>query len=118
MARHRALVGNAADEEQVREAAEKSRTNREKQLDDVYWVLSTKQGRRFYYRILEECGVFRLSYRAGQPDLTAFNEGTRNIGLMLLTEINEACPDAYTLMMKENNPTGPEEEAPSAKKEE
>lgn len=71
------------------------------ELDDIKTVMSTKTGRRVMYRMLEKAGVFRLSY-AGSTNETMFNEGRRNQGLFLTSEIQAACPGSYFEMMKEN----------------
>lgn len=95
------LVKNAADPEQVRQAGEKEKRNKEKAEDDVYTILSTPQGRRFFYRMIKECGVYSTSFDSN-PHRMAFLEGQRNVGLSLLAQMNESRPEAYALMMKEN----------------
>lgn len=83
--------------------AEEERLAREKEQNDLRWVMGSKQGRRFMYRLLSEAGLYRLSINLGNTDslLTAFNEGQRNIGLQMLGEITEACQDRYTEMLAE-----------------
>jgi len=72
------------------------------QLADLEWVMSDSRGRRVLWRLLEQAGVFRLSY-TGEAQSTAFNEGQRNIGLRLLAECLEAAPEKYALMQTENS---------------
>jgi hypothetical protein len=91
---------NAADPTQVKEQSQKEKRGREKELDDVKFILSHRQGRRFYFRYLEECGVFKTSFTGNSQ--TFFLEGQRNIGLKLLSDLNEAEPEAYIVMIKEN----------------
>lgn len=94
-----ALVRNAADPEQVKEAGQKEKHGRNKELDDIYWVLSTRQGRRFFLRYMTFCGVFRSSW---DPSARIhFNEGQRNVGLMMLADLNESDPSAYEKMKRE-----------------
>jgi hypothetical protein len=94
------LVKNAADEEQVREAKGKAKLGRDRELDDVREILSSPAGRRFYWRYLEECKLYKqCADHSGS--WTYFNEGQRNIGLKLLSDLNEACPEAYLVMLKE-----------------
>lgn len=90
---------NAADKGQVKEQENKERRGRERELGDIRWILSSPQGRRFFWRYLGECGVFKTSFTGSSQ--TFFNEGQRNVGLMLLADLNEAQPDAYVTMMKE-----------------
>lgn len=90
---------NVSKTDSVKSADNKHKRARDIELDDVKWILSTPQGRRFMWRYLGECGVFKSSF-VGQYQ-TFFNEGERNIGLKLLADVNDAHPEAYVLMMKE-----------------
>jgi hypothetical protein len=90
---------NVSKPDHIKKAESKERRGRERELDDMAWVLSTPQGRRFVWRYLGECGVFRTSFN-GQFQ-TFFNEGSRNIGLKLLADVNDSQPEAYVTMMKE-----------------
>lgn len=93
-------VKNASDEKQVKDAEYKVKSGRERDLEDVMYILSSKQGRRFIWRYLTECGIFQTSFTGNST--TFFKEGERNVGLKLMTDINESSPDAYVLMMKES----------------
>lgn len=90
----------AGQERTTAKAAEEERLRREREANDLRWVLSTKQGRRFMWRLLSEAGVYRLSFNTNAATM-AFNEGARNIGLGLVTSITEACPDLYAQMRAE-----------------
>jgi len=94
------LVKNAADPEQVERAKQKSESLNDQRINDVREILSTVRGRRFYWRYLEICGIFRTSN--SDSSQIFFNEGMRNIGLQLLADLNEAAPDAYLLMLQES----------------
>jgi len=61
--------------------------------------LSTKEGRRFVWRLLCDCGVFRSSFTGNSE--TFFNEGRRSVGLKMLGEIDAHAPEAYALMSAE-----------------
>lgn len=94
-----ALVGNAADEKQVKRADLKERDTRRRELEDIKVVLSTRNGRRFYWRYLNKCGIFSSCYVSDSR--VYFNEGMRNIGILLVVDLNEADPEAYLTMMAE-----------------
>ena len=98
-----ALVKNAASEEQVRRAESAEKFARDTEANDLRWVLSTAQGRRFIWRVLGECGVFRTSFMGGATDHTLFNEGRRSVGIQALTWVTEAAPDAYIKMTQESH---------------
>lgn len=95
----RALVKNAADAEQVKQAAQKEKTGRARDLNDLCVVLATREGRRHTWRQLSDCGVFRSSFTGNST--TFFNEGRRDVGLRLLADVMEARPDAFLLMQQE-----------------
>jgi len=90
-----------AQERNATEKAAEERLQRERATNDLRQVMSSKQGRRFVYRLLSGMGLYRLSFNAENQLLTAFNEGARNRGIELLTEIMEACPERYTEMLRE-----------------
>ncbi|MCQ4813561.1 Bbp19 family protein [Cloacibacillus evryensis] len=89
------------NEEYRKEIAEKNRQRREEEINDLRAVLSSVSGRRFIWRLLERGGVFRSSFNAESDSYTAFNEGRRNLGLLVLNDILEADLDAFTLMQEE-----------------
>ena len=89
------------NEEYTKEIAEKNRQRREEEINDLRAVLSSVSGRRFIWRLLERGGVFRSSFNAESDSYTAFNEGRRNLGLLVLNDILEADLDAFTLMQEE-----------------
>lgn len=96
----KAFVGNAADENQVRDAEKKSKYGRERDLEDMKFILSTSQGRRMLWRYLEHCGIYKDSFTGNSA--TFYNEGRRAVGIKLLDDITAADPDTYLTMMKEN----------------
>lgn len=73
---------------------------RQKEIDDIRKTLKTPEGRRFIWRMLGKCGVFRNSFNSNSNQ-TAFSEGQRNIGLDLLNDINEADIAAFARMQNE-----------------
>jgi len=92
-------VKNAADDKQVRGAVRDEKNRREQELNDVRNVLNSAFGRRFVWRLLEFSGIYKTSFTGNSH--TFFNEGMRNIGLSIMTDINEACPEQLITMMKE-----------------
>lgn len=80
--------------------AEEERQQREREQNDLRWVMGSKQGRRFIWRRLSRAGVYQPSFNTDSA-VMAFNEGNRNAGLELLNEIMETCPERYTEMLNE-----------------
>lgn len=84
---------------QRNEHEDKARLTRQVEKEDIKWLMSGKRGRRIMWRLLERTGIFRSSFTGNSE--TYFREGMRNVGLMLMAQINEACPEMYTLMVQE-----------------
>ena len=72
-------------EGEQQERDRKQNVKNERDRSDLKSILATAQGRRFLWRLFCLCGNFRMSFR---PDalVTAFNEGQRNIGNLILGE--------------------------------
>lgn len=83
-------------EERAREAAERQDV---RDLEDrCRAVLATEEGRNWVWDLLCTCGVYRVSHTVGDPSQTAFNEGGRNVGLGILSELKEHAPDLCRAM--------------------
>lgn len=70
------------------------------EIAEVTVIMSTKGGRNFINRLLDQCSVFSDSYDSDTHN-HAKNAGRRQIGLWLLNEIQEASPGEYITLMKE-----------------
>ena len=92
------LRGQEAAKEQ---SDERKRLAIGQEQDDFKWLMGSKRGRRIVWRLLERTGVFRTSFTGNSE--TFFREGQRNVGLMLMAQIHEVCPDQYALMLKEQH---------------
>lgn len=87
-------------QERDRKAAEENRKlQRDQDGQDFKWLMSDVRGRRFVWRLLETTGVYRNSFDGSSR--TYFNEGMRNVGLMLMADIHEFSPETYAVMLKE-----------------
>lgn len=90
---------NAADTGQVKERKRKDKDAEQQAQDDLREVMDTAAGRRFVWRMLERAGIYRQSFTGNSS--TFFNEGERNVGLFLLSELQAACPQAFIQMQQE-----------------
>lgn len=79
----------------------KSRLVRETEDSDFKWLMGSKRGRRIVWRLLDQTGVFRLSFNTNAMQM-AFNEGNRNFGNRTLALIQTHCPELYPVMLKEH----------------
>jgi hypothetical protein len=69
--------------------------------DDVRWLMAHAQGRRIVWRYLSAAGVYRTTFVAGDGLASAFNEGRRAMGLMLLDDVMTHAPAAHAKMVEE-----------------
>ncbi|MET3122611.1 hypothetical protein AAKU67_002213 [Oxalobacteraceae bacterium GrIS 2.11] len=90
---------------ETNDALQKARDNvahhaQQLEVSDLKWFMSSARGRRIVNRLLQNAGVYRLSFHTNALQMS-FNEGNRNAGLRLLAAITEHCPDRYTEMLEE-----------------
>lgn len=103
MADNKALVGNAADSEQVKRADRKVRSRDRNDVADLKIVLASAEGRRVLLRILEHCNVFKSVYHAEASEIYR-NCGRQDVGHFLLSTITEASEqDGLLVMMRERH---------------
>lgn len=70
------------------------------QSEDFEWLMSDKRGRRIVRNLLEDAGVWRSTF-SETPTIAAFKEGRRNLGLRLLTLI-EQTQNFHLILTKES----------------
>lgn len=95
----KALVGNAADSEQVHEAAEKIKLSKLNDAECLKAILETKQGRTVIWKWLKHCKVFESIYDSSAR--IHYNAGKQDVGHFLLAEVLQANKNAYLQMMQE-----------------
>jgi hypothetical protein len=88
------------DTKQQQEEIDRIARERIRHLNDIRKIVSMPEGRRIYFWTLKESGIFRSSFTGNSS--TFFNEGARNIGLIMLRDLMEAKPEVLTQMMYEN----------------
>lgn len=94
---------DAADQRQVQERARTAK-DKAKDLDlALKAIMEHRQTRAWVWDLISACGLYRASVRAGDPHMTYFHEGERNVGLRLLAQLHRACPDLYAKMTEENS---------------
>lgn len=92
---------DTSDKEQVNKARKKASRTRADRLKFVEAAMTMPQGRAWFYDLLIRTHVFNTPFDE-DPCRHAFRAGEANIGLMVLSDIQESAPDNYTLMIKEN----------------
>lgn len=88
------------DDKLKEENARKHRDLAQREIDDIRFVMDSKQGRRVVWSVLEKGRVF-----SAIPPMDAlamaFNEGQRNLALELFQRVMTHCPDQYLKMAAE-----------------
>lgn len=91
--------------EQDKEArAASSKLDQQNEAEDFKWLMASKRGRRIVWRLLEQAGVFQLSFSPNAMQM-AFAEGRRSYGNRTLAQIHALCPEQYTVMVLEQTKT-------------
>ncbi|EPX4282881.1 TPA: hypothetical protein ACW4HL_002443 [Salmonella enterica subsp. enterica serovar Cerro] len=72
----------------------------QRDIDDIQFVMGSEQGRRVIWSLLEKGQVFGACFNV-DPQITAFNEGQRNLALVLFQRVMTHCPDQYLKMAAE-----------------
>ena len=92
---------DTGDSKQVNKKKTKAQLRRMRENEWLKEILSKEGGRDFIWRLLIQCGVYDTSFTGDAPH-TFFNEGKRQIGLWLLTEIDAADKRSILLIHEEN----------------
>ena len=95
------LVKNASDAKQIKRAKQILKNKENKFEDDLKFILSTEQGRRYVWKLLGDCGLYR-SPEDSRGDQTQRNIGAQNIARMILSDIVEVDQESWLLMQQEN----------------
>lgn len=82
------------------EKAAKQELLAQRDIEDIQFVMNSEKGRRVVWSMLEKGQVFGACFNV-DPHITAFNEGQRNLALLLLQRVMEHCPDQYLKMAAE-----------------
>lgn len=89
------------DEEELRIQSERKKHDLEqREKDDIKFVMDSEHGRRVIWSLLEKGQVFGTCFNV-DPNITAFNEGQRNLALVLFQRVMTHCPDQYLKMAAE-----------------
>lgn len=88
------------DEERKTELEARQQILAQRDIDDIKFVMDSEQGRRVVWWLLEKGQVFGTCFNV-DPNITAFNEGQRNLALVLFQRVMTHCPDQYLKMAAE-----------------
>lgn len=72
---------------------------RQRQINDMYKVLGTPEGRRLIFRILSESGMFQMGYIGDNGAF--YSQGRRDVGMIVFNDMDNARPEAFAQMRAE-----------------
>ena len=103
----RPLVGNSADEKQIKEATRREKFDDKNKQLELYTLLQSYEGRKFFWdllsgQILPDGGSLLGEVFNPHTSMMSYNAGKQAVHKQLLVKINEADPKAYTKMSEEN----------------
>lgn len=90
----------AGEEEREKESAEEKRVRELQEAADLRWLMRQRPFRRFMWKLLDECGVYRTSF-SRDALVMALLEGRRDVGLTQVADLNRHAPDEFDLMARE-----------------
>lgn len=93
------VVRNASNPREVARGKRLEERRRERELGDLRAVLTTEEGRRVIWRLLEHCAVFQSIWHPSA--LIHHNAGRQDVGHFLMAEVQEADELAYFEMARE-----------------
>ncbi len=91
---------DASNPDQVRQREREAQRRETETRNVLLKLLSDRPGRAWVLSLLESCHIYHTSFRS-DPLQMAFSEGQRDIGLLLLAQVNRASPESIVLMMRE-----------------
>jgi hypothetical protein len=92
---------NASDPRTVDQKEKLQRERSRAKEDFIRASLGTREGRIWFWDLLDECGVFRNPWAANAL-VTAHACGEMNVGQKVLSEVVRIVPDYFSTMLKEN----------------
>lgn len=93
-------MANISTKENVKKVKKEATNARRQEIADIKTVLSSKSGRRLYWRLIEYCKVFETIW---EPSARIhYNSGVQDVGHFLLSELVDADENLLFKMMKEN----------------
>lgn len=96
------MVYNAGNRKDVRRLEKQARQDEIARQAVITDLMSTVAGRTWVHDRLTAAHIFAPSFSLEALEM-AFREGERNAGLQILTDVMQACPQSYVLMMEEAN---------------
>ena len=93
---------DAGNRKDVRTLEKQAKLEDQQRREIISGIMSVAPGRKWMCELLEHCHCFATSF-SDVAHRMAFMEGQREVGILLLNDIMQACPNSYIQMMGERN---------------
>lgn len=94
------MTYNASDRKDIRRAEKFAKSQHQLRLDFIRTSMASSSGRAWFFDLLSRCHLFHV-LPPTNPLAREFEQGERNIGITIYTDILTSCPDLYLLMLSE-----------------
>lgn len=88
------------DDDGAREQEERAKIVRDMRLKDLSTIVQTEEGRRWIYSVIERCHIFHPVMTGNS--YTFFNDGMRQVGLLIVEELSCVDPELFGRMHAES----------------
>ena len=95
------MTFQTSNDKMVKNRKRRERRAAERRKNDLKQVMTSVEGRRVIWAVLADAGVYRACFTQPNAMVVSFNEGMRNIGLKMLSELQEVCLDELHLAENE-----------------
>jgi hypothetical protein len=92
---------DTSDPIEVNKARKRSARTRADRLKFVEAAMTMPEGRAWFYDFLMRCHIFSTPFNE-DPYIHAYRAGEANVGLQVLSDIQETAAQSYVLMVQEN----------------
>lgn len=83
--------------------AEREKASKAQRENDLRSVMGTVEGRRVFWRLLEDCRIWGSSF-SETAVVAAHSEGRRSVAIDLVNEMQRLAPSEYFAMLTEHRP--------------
>jgi hypothetical protein len=94
-------MASTDDPDLVKKAKDKAKKDEAGRNAVIKKVMNDTHGRAWIYDWLLRCHIYHTPFTPGSQDITDFNCGEQNIGMMLLADVQKSTPNQYLIMLKE-----------------
>lgn len=93
---------DASERTHIKEKEREARIAERNRHETVLQLMDSEAGRQYVHSLFVRTHIFDPSFDR-DAIVMAFREGERNVGLQILNDVMQVCPDQYVVMMQEHH---------------